>query len=232
MKTITSKNYWGTYCIPTSSKHRGLSNTVLKGEVWEPETIDFIRSYCKYDLIHAGVAFGDMLPAFQNIDKVWAFEPCDENYQCALETIKINGLTNVNLMNVALGETSKTVNFMIERDGKVLGSGSKIIDRPPEIPGQELGVMGKIHKTVTVSMVTIDEVVPENRNISVIHLDVELYELPVLHGSIETIKRCSPYLILETTYPNPELKKFLIDLDYEEYTKEKVHFENTVWKRQ
>lgn len=232
MKTVTAENKWGRYCIPAASKARASSKKVLSGKVWEPETIDFIRSYCKHDLIHAGAYFGDMLPAFRNITKVWAFEPYRENYKCALETIKMNSLTNVNLMNVALGEESKTVSLMVERDGKTLGGGSKVVDRSSsKAASQELGRMGKIHKTIKVPMVTLDDVIPQDRNISVIHLDVELYELLVLHGGINVIKRCSPYLVLETHRPNPDLQSFLASLNYELYTKEKTHPENTVWKR-
>jgi FkbM family methyltransferase len=233
MKTVTAKNKYGTYCIPEASKHRASSRKLLKGMVWEPETINFIRKYCNHDLIHAGAYFGDMLPAFSKLDKVWAFEPSELNYKCALKTIEMNGLTNIHLMNVALGEESKPdANLMIARDGKVLGGGCKVIDRGPQAKNQELGKMGKTHKTTKVPMVTIDETIPTDREISVIHLDVELYELLVLRGGIETIKRCSPYLILETHRSNPELKEFLTNLSYKRYTKEKTHRENSVWKRE
>lgn len=232
MKTVTAKNKYGRYCIPDKSKQNISAKELLRGNVWEPETINFIRSYCDRDLIHAGVYFGDMLPAFSEIDKVWAFEPNETNYECALKTIEMNNLTNVNLMNVALGETSKTVDLMIERNGKTVGGGSKVIDRStPHAANQELGRMGEYHKTVKVTMVTIDDVVPQDREISIIHLDVELYELLVLYGAVNTIKRCSPILILETHLANPDREKFLEDLDYELYTKEKTHHENTVWRR-
>lgn len=244
METLTAKNKYGTYCIPTSSRQNASAKCLLNGGVWEPETIDFIKKYCTHDLIHAGTYFGDMLPAFSEINKVWAFEPRKENYECALKTIEMNKLTNINLTNAALGEEAKTVEFMIERDGKVLGGGSKVIDRSTAHAGdQELGRMGKEHKSIKVPMVTIDDTIPHDSDISIIHLDVELYELIVLHGAVDTIKRCSPFLILEThwgdindTYKgsdrtNPELLEFLSSLNYKRYTKEKIHRENTVWKR-
>lgn len=231
MKTVTAKNKYGMYYIPFKSKHRASSKKLLNGQVWEPETINFIKKYCTHELVHAGAYFGDMLPAFSTIKKVWAFEACRENYQAALMTIKSNNLTNINLKNVALGEKSKTsATLMTERDGKTLGGGSKIIDRPKTV-NQELGRMGKTYKTTEVPMITIDEAIPQDSEISIIHLDVELYELLVLHGAVKTIKRCSPYLILETHRTNKELSKFLNDLGYKLYTKEKMHRENTCWKR-
>ena len=233
MKTIIAKNKYGTYCIPSVSRNRVSAKRITNGQVWEPETIDFIRKYCQHDLIHAGVYFGDMLPAFKMINKVWAFEPNGVNYQCALKTIELNNLTNVSLMNVALGEESKIVDLMVERDGKILGGGSKVIYRGPQSGTQELGRMGKKHKTVRVSMTTLDSIIPQNSQISIIHLDVELYELMVLKGAIDIIKRCSPFLILETHRldQNQELQQFLADFDYKQYTKEKVHKENTIWRR-
>jgi len=231
VKTVTAKNQYGTYCIPAASKNRASSKKVRSGKVWEQETIDFVVSYCKHDLIHAGTYFGDMLPAFRNIHKVWAFEPNTENYECALKTIEINNLQNVNLTNAALGEEAKTATLMVERDGKTLGGGCKILDRGPLAGKQELGRMGRTHKSVKVPMVTIDQAVPRDSIISVIHLDVELYELLVLRGGIETIKKHSPFLVLETHRPNPELQNFLSDLGYSRYTKEKTWKENSVWKR-
>lgn len=231
IKTVTAKNKYGTYHIPAISKHNISARTLLKGDVWEPETINFIRSYCTHDLIHAGTYFGDMLPAFSEIPKVWAFEPNKVNYQCALKTIESNGLTNITLMNVALGEESKTVTLMTERDRKALGGGSKVLDRSSRAKNQEVGRMGKVHKATQVPMVTIDETVPSDRDISVIHLDVELYELFVLLGARQTLERCSPYLILETHRPNPELERFLQKLGYNRYTKEKTWKENTVWSK-
>jgi hypothetical protein len=84
---------------------------------------------------------------------------------------------------------------------------------------------------VEVPMVALDDVIPNDSKISVIHLDIELYELLALHGAKEIIKRCEPFLILETHKSNPDLMKFLEEIGYEKYNKEKVWRENTIWRK-
>jgi hypothetical protein len=53
-------------------------------------------------------------------------------------------------------------------------------------------------EAMTVKIVAIDEVIPADRKISVLHLDVEGYEQQALTGALATIRRNRPFLILET----------------------------------
>jgi len=65
-------------------------------------------------------------------------------------------------------------------------------------------------KNIKIKTVKIDEEIPDSRNISVLHLDVEGYERQALKGSIETIKRCKPTIIVEKV---PD-KRWLMDNIY------------------
>src|SRR4051812_13219941 len=57
-------NMLGGYCMPLSSRRRIAAQEVLRGYVYEAETIDFIVKNVKDgDIIHAGAFFGDFLPA-------------------------------------------------------------------------------------------------------------------------------------------------------------------------
>jgi hypothetical protein len=49
-----------------------------------------------------------------------------------------------------------------------------------------------------VRIVGIDEVVPRDRSIAILQLDVEKYEQQALTGALSTIRRCRPVLVLET----------------------------------
>lgn len=85
---IISHNEYGKYCVPKSSSIRPAARKILSGEVYEPETIEFMRVNCgDGDVVHAGAYFGDFLPALSAGmsagGKVWAFEPNFENYYCA-----------------------------------------------------------------------------------------------------------------------------------------------------
>ena len=48
-----------------------------------------------------------------------------------------------------------------------------------------------------IEIVAIDEVIPADRNISILQLDIEGYEEQVLKGCLKNIKKNRPILILE-----------------------------------
>ncbi|MCA9570942.1 MAG: FkbM family methyltransferase, partial [Myxococcales bacterium] len=51
--------------------------------------------------------------------------------------------------------------------------------------------------TVDIHVVRVDDVVPRDRHVSILQLDVEGHEYPALLGAMETIARCRPLIILE-----------------------------------
>jgi len=185
-------NKYGAYCTPVSTQHRTLNQKILKGDVFEPDTIEFMISNVKEgDIVHAGTFFGDFLPGISKgmgeFSKIWAFEPNPESYRCAQVTMIINAIDNVELLQAGLGEkTSKVKILTKDKKGTSLGGSSTIID---EIDGG--GTVEEIR------IVAIDDIVPDDRDISIIQLDIEGYEQQALMGAVETIKRCRPILILE-----------------------------------
>jgi len=152
-----------------------------------------MASHCgNGDVIHAGTYFGDFLPALSNAcgstAKVWAFEPNEENYRCAQITLLLNGITNIELVRAGLGERSSVEKILTkDADGTSRGGASRVVLAPENAGGH----------FEQVSIVTIDESVPEARQVSIIQLDVEGFELQALAGALKTIKRCRPVLILE-----------------------------------
>lgn len=193
LKCRIAYNKYGGYCIPESCLHRPAAGMVLSGGVHEPDTIDYIARHCSNgDIIHAGTFFGDFLPgisvAMPSESKIWAFEPNLESYRCAQITIKINNLSNVVLACKGLG-AQKGRQFLRTRDfdDKELGGASRIVS-----PLDFECTHGSF-----VEIDTIDDVVPRERKVSVLHLDVEGYEDYALCGALQTIKRCLPVLIIE-----------------------------------
>jgi FkbM family methyltransferase len=188
-------NDLGGYCIPLSSLRNLVSQTILKGEIWERSTIEFIMTHCgQGDVIHAGAYFGDFIPGISNAlsagAKLWAFEPDPGNYRCASITKLLNGLQNVELKPAGLGKTQQTVEFVVESDGERLGPEAWIVEKG-RVSNQPQGA------TINIELVPIDEVVPADRSVSIIHLDIEGYEPPAIEGALETIRRCRPILIIE-----------------------------------
>jgi len=220
-ETTLGHNKYGAYCVPNSSlKTSPPAKKIISGEVYEPDTIDFIINNCKNgDVIHAGTYFGDFLPAIANNiaagAKIWAFEPKKEHYFCAVETLKLNKIDNTSLMNVGLGaEQGTQILQTTTDDGRVWGGGSRIVseNKPNDC-------------TEEISVVTIDGIIPDNRMVSILHLDVEGFETSALVGAKETIKRCLPILILETMPTASWIKNNLSPLGYS--VKRTVH-QNTI----
>lgn len=138
--------------------------------------------------------------------RIWAFEPNSENYQCALITLHLNRLQNVELINAGLGDQQDFLTMMTtDTNGKARGGASRIVTQDHEkiLSGIEM-----------VKIVTIDEIVPANRKVSIIHLDVEGYEEPALSGALKTIQRCLPIIIVESLPKNNWLAENIWPLGY------------------
>jgi FkbM family methyltransferase len=183
-------NKYGGYCTPYATQKESVVQAILKGEVYEPNTIQYIIDHCgDGDVVQAGAFFGDFLPGIaKNISKhakVWTFEPSAEFYRCAEITILLNNLTNVELFQVGLGAEKSELKLQVAtKEGRQLGGASRIID-------SENG------KFVPIVIETLDSMIPKDRNISILQFDLEGFEVPALKGAINTIKRCKPILILE-----------------------------------
>lgn len=192
---MIAANEHGTYCLPRSSAHRPVPRTILRGNVWERETLDLLRATPPTgDIVHAGTYFGDFLPALSRSREgdgtIWAFEPNLESYRCAQVTILLNGLANCSLTRAGLGgDPGVAILETADRHGTSLGGGSSLVEHVTEMrpAGHE-----------RVEVVAIDDALPGNRQVSAMHLDVEGNEQSALGGAMGTIRRCRPLLILET----------------------------------
>ncbi|MGC2636810.1 MAG: FkbM family methyltransferase [Acidobacteriaceae bacterium] len=209
LKCCVAYNTYGTYCVPLSSMIRAAAQTVLAGKVWEPETIKVITANCAGgDIVHAGTYFGDFLPALSRaVDdgrRVWAFEPNPENYRCADITIRINGLRNVELRNAGLADETRQFQMATkDQHGIALGGLSTISTQAQDA-----------RDATPVDVVSIDEAVPSDRNISVLQLDVEGFELRALRGAIGTIRRCRPLLVIEMFPSDPWIAENILGMGY------------------
>ena len=213
-------NQYGAYAVPLSGQNRTLNQRLLKGEVFEPDTIRFVIDNCgDGDIIHAGTAFGDFLPAFSNAiggdSKIWAFEPNPVNHRCAMMTMLLNDLSNIELFSCGLGASSGEVTLQLtDKKGRSLGGSSTIVEAVKE------GVMSE-----QIQIRSLDEVIPADRNVSILQLDVEGHEEEALKGALKTIKRCRPILILENDQKVTESQWFkseVMSLGYQ--VKGKLHY--------
>lgn len=193
LNCMVAYNKFGGYCTPISSRNSPAVRTVLNGKVHNPETIDFIRKNCgDGDIVHAGTFFGNYLPAFANgmsdSAKIWTFEPHPINYRCAFLTMQINNIHNTVLFNAGLGARKTNTKMEVSNDpGEVLDVEEHVILKDENLSEERRKV----------DILPLDSVLPRKRKISVLHLDVGGYELQVLQGGLNTLKRWKPLLVLE-----------------------------------
>ncbi len=163
--------------------------------MWEPNTLDLMRAADpEGDIVHAGTFFGDFIPALARSRdegaRVWAFEPSRENYQCAQITILLNHLENVVLSHAALDANSgRALLATSDTDGLALGGGSHLVSASAQ---------ADTASSEEVPLLSVDDVVPGDRRVAVIQLDVEGHEQEALTGAMRTITRCRPLIVLET----------------------------------
>jgi FkbM family methyltransferase len=173
------------FLIPAYAKHRPVSLKMCSKEIHEPKTHLFVKQYMQShpgSMVHAGTFFGDMLPSFSNScsNLIYAFEPVLENFVLANLCIELNDLKNVFLLRAALGDYSglSHISTQSQISNVHLGGGSTI------------GPSGQITPIYRLDDLPI-------KDISLIHLDIEGFELEALTGSRDTIRKYKPVILIE-----------------------------------
>lgn len=124
--------------------------------------------------------------------KVIAFEPVTKNVDKLRKNIEINGFRNVEVVQVALGNSSDIL--PIYDTTNAFSDGSKHEGLQTLFPSEE--------RSTIVEMITVrrlDDILGEKNlsRISLIKIDVEGAELFVLQGAKKTIERFMPPILIE-----------------------------------
>lgn len=150
----------------------------------------YIRSLLRYELkqnsvcidigAHKGAFLSQFIEFAPNV-RHWAFEPIP----ALAEELRRN-FPGAEVHNCALSDTEGQTSFLYV----------------PELPGWSGLKLQPYPKTVkpqniTVNVRKLDNIIPENLNISFIKIDVEGAELQVLRGAESLIKRCKPIIFFE-----------------------------------
>ncbi len=192
MDYVLGENQYGRYCVPAESRHRPAAQAILAGEVWEPETTAFIAEQGRSgDIVTGGAYFGDMLPAAAaGGNAVYAAEPNPVNFAAAQSTLEANGIENVALVNAGFGAKAGARRIEVaDAAGNPHGGGSWITS--------QLRISRRAATRVRCAVLAIDDLVPPESKIALIHLDVEGFEEQALRGAMGTIERCLPQVLLE-----------------------------------
>lgn len=208
---VVYQNKYGYYYVPLNQDHRPAVQKIKKGEVYEEKTLEFIEKIYRpgTSIVHAGAYFGDMLPFFSQLvgdkNRVWAFEPIKLNFACAQANIELNRIDNVILQNNALSsENTWLIMKVSDPLGKPYGGGCSVINHHNTLENIE-----------RVQSLLLDEILPNEDPIGIIHLDVEGHEIEALRGAIKIIEKNHPILILEVwNQKKREIEEFLEALNY------------------
>lgn len=171
------------------------------------------------DLIEIGANVGTETVSLSNLNKsynVHAFEPLETNYNYLEKIKKENNYANLHLYKFLVSDKEGTANFKIPDENN---SGSGYIARKKEVDTKNLQV------------ITLDKKLAHISSCSAIIIDVEGYEINVIRGSRNIIKKHKPFLIMEV---NPlfvekranlsvaSLYQELLDLGYESFYIDKM----------
>ncbi len=121
--------------------------------------------------------------------------------------MELNGLANVSLFPAGLGARAETKPLYIASEAEgVRGGGSRIATKRRP---------GRTYEDVPI--VALDDVVPQDRDVSIVQLDVEGFEQKALKGALGTLRRCRPLLVLEHLPLKPEWhERNILALGYRE----------------
>lgn len=137
----------------------------------------------------------------QKFLQVESFEPFSANYQCLEKNVST--FTNVNLHKNALGSVNTTENISLPLDSDNSGAVSFSDFQNSE---REL-----ISESVDIKKLDDYKLSP-----NLIKIDTQNYELEVLKGAEETLKKCKPILIIEVGKGKPlrDIQDYLDQFNY------------------
>jgi FkbM family methyltransferase len=166
--------------------------------------IDYRKQFNKpvVNAIHAGGNMGIYALEFaKECKNVYVFEPADENF--AALALNCATVDNIFLYKAALGNDNKPISIVNETEDKQCGAWK--VKGSGNIP------------TFKIDDLNLDDV-------SIIHLDIEGYELFAIKGAENTIKKCQPLLSFEILnhnsnygYSKKELYDYVASLGYNSF---------------
>lgn len=177
---------FGGWCFPDGEKHlvdlMGKSNKPVDGRLsYQYHKLEMALAHVKEHRRaldvggHIGLWSYYLAHRFEHVD---AFEPMPEHRECFAENVLA---PNVTLHSVALGDKESDV---------------KLVKYPGNSGHTHIGGVGDaVARMRTLDSFGFDDV-------DFLKIDTEGFELQVLRGAVETLKRCKPVMIVEQKADN------------------------------
>ena len=195
-----------------------ISQSLRKNTIWEPHLHRVFEKYVNEDsiVIEAGCHIGSHTIKLGKLCKsLYAFEPLPTSNELLTKNVEANNLSNVIISNCGLSYNFDEVKYnWIPGDNP---GGSGLSNNPTGKPQW----LRETQEEVNVQLTTIDAM--NLSGLDFMKIDVEGYEVNVIRGAMETIKRFRPIIAMEVWADHTgrvdmdytkSLFQNLIDIDY------------------
>lgn len=179
----------------------GSYDLLLIGKPNEPETHLFFKKIIPYlpyaNFIDIGASVGEMVigtSIYDNIQNIYAFEPRTECTQALKKTLQLNNENRIKIYEAIVSNCKEIIPIYMNTGGTSSGI---------------YNTSSSNTKTVMQQTITLDSVLPEHLENTIILIDVEGAEPLVLKGGVNFIKNNTPLIIFE--YNNVSKKHFNLD---------------------
>jgi len=186
---------------------KNIENVIYERGVYEQGTVsvlqDFLKAGDTFVDVGANIGWLSLIGAQKATKngKVYAFEPVPSTFDILKSNKEINNFTQITLKQFALGNKEENVTIYPEKENR---GGASILNHQSE-------------NGVEIEVKTLDSLNLKTA-INVIKIDVEGFELDVLKGGINSIKKDKPKLIIEhsiernNTAEQYEIYNWILDL--------------------
>ena len=210
-------------CLMICNRADTIQRAIIQKQTFSPEILKTINLFLKPKtiFIDVGAHCGSIsIPtAIKNpLSIVLSIEPQDDLLERLKKNIKINKISNIKTYKTAISKKEMEINLKvpIRKDGTLISELAGNLDKKSTLK----------YKSQKLKTNTLDNIlVSENYPVSIIKIDVQGNELDVLKGSLNTIKKDRPALIIEIEdkfFSNPgknraEIAKIFKEFNYECY---------------
>ena len=163
------------------------SEIIMVSGRWEPYVKDILDNQAKEDdvLVDVGANIGIYaIPMAKKVKRVIAFEPHPKTSEILEKNIELNQLENIVLLKKIVGDHRKDVIFNLS-----------------QVP-QESGIIDSRDKTmdpiVQMKCIDLDSALSTESKVDWLLIDVEGYELNVLAGAQNILRKFTPRIIFES----------------------------------
>ena len=195
---------------------KGISEELLLFGTHEPLSTKALQKELKEEMIcldiGANIGYYATMESHSVGKSGWviAIEPSPINFSFLKRNMDLQKTSNYEVHNFAIGNVESEINFLISKKSNL----SRVVQEGEKIPeGCEL---------IRIPLKSIDKLVEEKKleKLDLLRMDVEGYEMQILEGSKNTIRKFKPMIQIEihTEILGPKnLKKVLSDLKNFEY---------------